>query len=218
MVGVLRSPDQAGYPPSIATDAQLGSSVMAYHSAEVLFDRRGGDGHFLVALRERARQPAKGVKENLPNGRKSGAVLAALAPPARRRRLDTWRESTLDTRPAGFNCGGILAPGRSDFFAAATYARDSGCLSSAWDWAQSLVLKPPALFDGYFGADRPSSPAPSPQDDPPGTSKPTIQLSAAAPSTPDEILRCRRHPPTQQSSPGATTLPPPPPTQPRALW
>ena len=95
------------------------------------------------------------------------------------------------------------------------YARDNSCLSSAWDWAaQCPALKPSALFDGYFGADRPTAPAPSPQDDPPGTSKPTIQLSAAVTPTPDEILRRRCHPPTRQSSPGATTIPSPSPTQP----
>ena len=40
----LRSPGQPGCPPSVATDTQLGFSVMAYQSAEVLF------GHILVRL------------------------------------------------------------------------------------------------------------------------------------------------------------------------
>ena len=43
----MRCPGQVGYPPSVATDAQLGFSVMAYHSAEVLSGRceGGGPGH-----------------------------------------------------------------------------------------------------------------------------------------------------------------------------
>ena len=47
---ILRSPGQAGYPPSAATDAQLGSSAMAYQSAEVLFDRCEGVGHIRARL------------------------------------------------------------------------------------------------------------------------------------------------------------------------
>ena len=48
VMGVLRSPGQVGYLPIIATDAQLGFSVMARQSAEVLFDPHEGDCHFLV--------------------------------------------------------------------------------------------------------------------------------------------------------------------------
>ena len=45
---VLRGPGKAGYPPSLATDSQLGFSVMAYRLAELLFGRCGGDGHISV--------------------------------------------------------------------------------------------------------------------------------------------------------------------------
>ena len=45
---VLRSRGQAGHPPSVATDAQLGFTVTAYQTAEVLFSRCGGGGHAVV--------------------------------------------------------------------------------------------------------------------------------------------------------------------------
>ena len=48
VMGVFRSTEQAGYPPSVATSAQLGLSVMAYQSAELLFGRCGGVGHILL--------------------------------------------------------------------------------------------------------------------------------------------------------------------------
>ena len=106
------------------------------------------------------------------------------------------------------------------FFAAAVFVRDTGCLPPAWDWAaQYLALKPPALFDGHFGAERtdhPASPAPGSQNHPPGASKPAIRLLAALHPALDEISRRRRRPPIQQSSPGATTIPAPLPTQPSA--
>ena len=47
---VLRGPVKGGYPPSVATDAHLGFSVMAYRSAEVLFGRCEGQGRILVRL------------------------------------------------------------------------------------------------------------------------------------------------------------------------
>ena len=116
VMGDLRSPGQAGYLPSIATDALLGFSVMAYQSAI---------GHGVPvakgmvaprpALRDHAREPARGVKENLSNGRKWETVLVALAPPTGRRLPVTCWGSTLETRRAGFNCGGISALGRFDF-------------------------------------------------------------------------------------------------------
>ena len=48
----IRCLGQAGYLPSVATVAQSGFSAMAYLSAEVPFDRYGGDGHVLVRLME----------------------------------------------------------------------------------------------------------------------------------------------------------------------
>ena len=50
VMGALRCPGQAGYPPSVATDAPLGLSVMAYQSDEVLFGRCEGYGRILVRL------------------------------------------------------------------------------------------------------------------------------------------------------------------------
>ena len=74
-----------------------------------------------------------------------------------------------------------------------------------WDLdAQYLALKPPALFDGYFGAENtehPAAPAVNPRNDSEGVTKPTTQLSAAAQPTPYVLLNRRRRPPTQRSPP-----------------
>ena len=86
----------------------------------------------------------------------------------------------------------------------AAYARDSCGVSSTWDWAaQSLGLKPPALFGGYFGAvhkERPATPAPNSQGDSEGIPKPALLRPSAVPLLRDKILRRRRHAPTQSSS------------------
>ena len=42
VMDVLRYKGKVGYPPSVATDAQLGFSAMAYQYAEVLFGQREG--------------------------------------------------------------------------------------------------------------------------------------------------------------------------------
>ena len=60
--GVLRSKRHVGYPPSVATDAQLGFSVMARQYAEVLFGRCYGNSYIPVrkdGTRSRARQGRK---------------------------------------------------------------------------------------------------------------------------------------------------------------
>ena len=58
-MAVLRSTGHVGYPPSVATDSQLGFSAMAYQSAEVLYDRCQGGGRSPVRIagtRTRAHQ------------------------------------------------------------------------------------------------------------------------------------------------------------------
>ena len=106
------------------------------------------------------------------------------------------------------------------FLAAEAFARDNVSMSSTWDRAsQFLALKPPTLFDGYFGAgrsERPAAPAPSPLNDSQGVFKPTTQLPAAAPPTPDELLNCRRRPSTQLRYPETLTNPSPSPARPSA--
>ena len=70
---VLRSPGQVGYPPSVATDARLGSPVTAYQSAEVLLGRCEGQGGILARLAgtcARARQGSK--KEDITQRSKVG--------------------------------------------------------------------------------------------------------------------------------------------------
>ena len=44
----IRRPALVGRPLSVATDAQLGFSAIAYQLAEVLSGRCQGDGHFLA--------------------------------------------------------------------------------------------------------------------------------------------------------------------------
>ena len=47
---VPRCPGQVGFPPSVAADTQLGSSTIAYRSAEALFGRCEGGGCILVLI------------------------------------------------------------------------------------------------------------------------------------------------------------------------
>ena len=73
VMDVLRCPDQAGSPPGVATDAQLGFPVMAYRSAEVPFDRYDGDGRILVRVTgSRARAHREGQKGDMTQRAKVG--------------------------------------------------------------------------------------------------------------------------------------------------
>ena len=60
--GVIRCKGQVGYPPSVATDALLGFSAMAYQSAELSFGRREGSGRYLARF-EGTRTRAHGTGE-----------------------------------------------------------------------------------------------------------------------------------------------------------
>ena len=75
VIEFLRTKGQVGYPLSTATDSQLGYSVMAYQSADVLFGAREGDGSISFELKERAR-PVWPEKQIGPTGQ--GGVLLAL--------------------------------------------------------------------------------------------------------------------------------------------
>ena len=59
----LRSPAKVGYPPSVATDAQLGCSVAAYQSAEVRFERCEGGGRILVRVTGSRTRAHKGSQQ-----------------------------------------------------------------------------------------------------------------------------------------------------------
>ena len=63
VVKAPRRPGQVGYPLSVAADAHLGFSVMAYQSAEVLFDRCEGVGHCLVRLAGTCARPRQGLQK-----------------------------------------------------------------------------------------------------------------------------------------------------------
>ena len=65
VMGVLRSPGQVGFPPSVATASKLGFSVTAYRSAEGLFDRGEGDGYILVRLAGTCTWARQGVQGEL---------------------------------------------------------------------------------------------------------------------------------------------------------
>ena len=58
---VLRCPGQVGYPPGVATDAQLGFSVKAYQSAEAFSAAAKGAGAKWRDLRDRERGPIREV-------------------------------------------------------------------------------------------------------------------------------------------------------------
>ena len=185
VVEVLRSPGQVGCPPGIATDAQLGFSGTAYQFLEVLFDRCGGDGHFLVRLTGACARTRQGGQGELTQRAKDGYC------PCRTRPIHEAAPSRYTAGEfSGHKANGIqlrrdFGPWAVRFFAAVVCARGNDCLSSAWDWAaQSLALKPPAVFDSFFGAERAehhTAPAPSSQNDPPGTSKPTVRPPADVP-------------------------------------
>ena len=131
VVGVLRCPVQVGYPPRIATEALLGFSFMAYQSAEVLFDRCEGDGHILVRLTGTCTRARQGGQGKLTKRAKVGncscctRLTHVAAPP-----------HYMAGQYSGHKAHGIhlwrdFGPWAVRFFAAAAYARDSGCLSSA---------------------------------------------------------------------------------------
>ena len=147
---VLRYKGQVCYPPSVATDAQLGFSVIAYQSAELLFDRREGCGRILarsVGTCARAHKASKDV-DITQRARASFCPCCAkpthIAVPSRYAAGEfslskAWGNSSTKER----------GPWAVRFYAASLFAQGSGYLPAAWRWAaQYLVVSAPPLFDG----------------------------------------------------------------------
>ena len=127
----LRCPGQAGYPPSVATDAQLGFSVMAYQSAEVLFDRCEGDGHILVRPTGTCARAHKWGQGELAHRAKVGHC-PSCARPTHVAALSRYMAEEYSVRKAcGIQLRREFGPWAVRFFAAAASARDNGCRSSA---------------------------------------------------------------------------------------
>ena len=112
LMEALRRPGQVRYPPSVATDFQLGFSVAAYQSAEVPFDRRSGDGRILVSRGiSRTGPQARSKRRHDPTG--EGGLLPLLRPPQQcggavalpgrvaLRAQGTWNPIVGGTRPLG---------------------------------------------------------------------------------------------------------------------
>ena len=110
----FREAMQVSSPPSVATDAQLGFSLMAYQSTGVPFDRCGEVGHILVRLSGTSARARQGGRMGRHDATGGGGLLFMLrppnlccsAPPA------TLRVSILGTQPMEYHCGGTMAPGR----------------------------------------------------------------------------------------------------------
>ena len=131
VMGVLRRQGLAGFPPSVATDAHLGFSVMAYQKAEALFGRCEGQGSILARLVGTcARAPRGSKKEDIAQRAKVGYCSSCT-------RLTHVALPSLYTAVAYSNhkAHGIQlwrghGPWAVRFFAAALYSRDKGSLSS----------------------------------------------------------------------------------------
>ena len=164
MVEAPRCPGQVGYPPSVAADAQLGFSVMAYQLAELPSGRCDGGGHIWARLIGTCTRAHKASRNgDIAQLAKVGFCpccagpthIAAPSrysvgeyPPNKARVVHLWKEH---------------GPWAVRYFAGDLYAHDSGYLPPAWDWAaQSLAVRAPPLFDGYFGTVRDNNPAVSP--------------------------------------------------------
>ena len=209
LMGVPRCPGQVGYPPSVATDAQLGFSVLAYQSAEILFDRCEGGGRILVRILGTCTRAPQGGKKGDITQRAEARYCPCCARPA---------HVAAPSRYSAHKAHGLQlrkdhGPWTVRYFAVVVYESENGCLPFDWDWAaRSLILKPPTLFDGHFGTQHSGSaalpPPPSP-DTSEGPSKPTqLSTGVTSPSSEDG------HPPPQRSSPDNASIPTPPPTQP----
>lgn len=102
---------QVGYPPSIATDAQLGFSVLAYQSAAVLFGLRKGIPAFPLDSKAHADGPILGGGVYWPSEPKWDGVCAARGPPTSRYPGDTRQGDFQRERPIDFRGGPNVIPG-----------------------------------------------------------------------------------------------------------
>ena len=97
----LRSRGKVGWPPSVATDAHPGFSVMAYQSGAILFASREWDSHILVLI---------WGGTSLLSASRWDTVFVARGPPILRHRLDMkWGCSPQKKSPRN------MAPGRPGF-------------------------------------------------------------------------------------------------------
>ena len=218
VAGVLRFPGQVGYPPGVATDAQVGFSVMAYQSAEMLFGRREEDGYISVRLQGAcARAHQGGQKGDMTQRAKVGYCPCCTRPTHVAARSRYMAGEYSGHKAHGIQLWKEHGPWAVRYFAATVYTRGTGCLPSDWDWAaQYLTLEPPTLFDGYYGAERPGNtvlPTPSFRDASEGPSKPALLLSGVTRHAQGNISNRRRHHPIRRSSEDHTSIPTPPPTQ-----
>ena len=157
---VLRSPGQAGYPPSVATDALLGFSVMAYQSAEALIGRCEVPGGILVRLVGTCARAHQGSQKDDIAQRAKVGYCPWCARPTHGAAPPRYVVGELFRHKAhGAQLWEDHGPRAARYFAATLNARGNGSISSAWDWAaQYLILKAPALSDGYFGAEHLGAP------------------------------------------------------------
>ena len=79
----LRRPGRVGYPPSVATDAQLGFSLMAYQPAEVFFGRFEGDGRSLARITGSRARAHQGGQNGDMIGRAKAGYCSCCTRPAR---------------------------------------------------------------------------------------------------------------------------------------
>ena len=160
----LRCKGQVSYPPSVATDAQVGFSAMANRSVGLLPDRCEGSGHILVRLEGTCTRAQKAGKETEMTRRaKVGNCPCCTDPthnaapsrhevgeysPHKARGVSPWKEH---------------GPWAARFFAASLYAQGWAHLPSAWDRAaQYPKMRAPPLFGGTFGSLRAPTSAVSP--------------------------------------------------------
>ena len=124
---------EAGYPPRSATDAQLGYSVTAYQSAEILFGPCEGEELILARIEGSRTRDHSGPKSGLAQRAKERnwpccARATQIAAPSRRKagefskvkahRLQSWREHE---------------PSAARQFAARLYAQTIGYPPQHWD-------------------------------------------------------------------------------------
>ena len=166
VVEVLRCPGEVGYPPGVATDAQLGFSAMAYQPAEMLFGRREEGGYISVRLQGTCARAHQGGQKGDMTQRAKAGYRPCCTRPTHVAAPSRYMAGEYSGRKAhGIQLRKEHGPWAVCYFAATVYVRGNGCLPSDWDWAaQYLTLEPPTLFDGNFGAELPGNtvlPAPA---------------------------------------------------------
>ena len=143
----MRTTRQVGYPPSIATDAQPGYSVMAYQSVEILFESCDGGGSILGRLEGSGPLGHPGTQDALTKRAKVGCCPCCTkethiaAPP----RYSVGVRS--NDKAHGLQLRPEHGPRSARRFAAFIYGRPYGYLPRNWDWcARPLRTSAPALF------------------------------------------------------------------------